>query len=141
MSVAPERFALKSGPKNRVGRIFVDTLRNGMGAESLAWTFMFVMLPLTCVYYPVAVLPAFMHPIAWALPPTYVFEGMRALLIEHTFRLDLMLEALALNVVLFIAMSRSPPTRKKKSRSSLDTTPLPLKIVRTTHSPGLPWLR
>jgi ABC-2 type transport system permease protein len=28
-----------------------------------------------------------------------VFEGMRALLIDHTFRADLMLEALALNVV------------------------------------------
>jgi ABC-2 type transport system permease protein len=82
-------------------------LRNGMGAESLAWTFMFVLLPLTCVYYPVSVLPAFMQPIAWALPPTYVFEGMRALLIEHTFRPDLMLEALALNVALFIAMSLS----------------------------------
>jgi ABC-2 type transport system permease protein len=82
-------------------------LRNGMGAESLAWTFMFVLLPLTCVYYPVSVLPAFMQPIAWALPPTYVFEGMRALLIEHTFRLDLMLDALALNVVLFAAMALS----------------------------------
>ena len=80
-------------------------LRNGMGAESLAWTIMFLLMPLTCVYYPVAVLPAFMHPIAWALPPTYVFEGMRALLIEHTFRLDLMLQALALNVVLFTAGS------------------------------------
>jgi ABC-2 type transport system permease protein len=80
-------------------------LRNGMGAESLAWTFMFVLLPLTCVYYPVSVLPAFMQPIAWALPPTYVFEGMRALLIEHSFRFDLMLEALALNVVLFTAMA------------------------------------
>ena len=80
-------------------------LRNGMGAESLAWTFMFVLLPLTCVYYPVSVLPAFMQPIAWALPPTYVFEGMRALLIEQTFRLDLMLAALALNVVLFTAMA------------------------------------
>src|SRR5438270_370962 len=80
-------------------------LRNGMGAESLAWTFMFVLLPLTCVYYPESVLPAFMQPIAWALPPTYVFEGMRALLIDHTFRLDLMLEALALNVVLFTAMA------------------------------------
>jgi ABC-2 type transport system permease protein len=80
-------------------------LRNGMGAETLAWTFMFVMLPLTCVYYPVAVLPAFLHPIAWALPPTYVFEGMRALLIDHTFRLDLMVYALALNAVLFIATS------------------------------------
>jgi ABC-2 type transport system permease protein len=80
-------------------------LRNGMGAESLAWTFMFLLLPLTCVYYPVSVLPAFVQPFAWALPPTYVFEGMRALLIDNTFRLDLMLEALALNVVLFAATS------------------------------------
>jgi ABC-2 type transport system permease protein len=35
------------------------------------------------------------------LPPTYVFEGMRALLIEHVFRADLMLDALAINAVLF----------------------------------------
>jgi ABC-2 type transport system permease protein len=78
-------------------------LRNGMGAESLAWTIMFLFLPLTCVYYPVAVLPAFLQYVAWALPPTYVFEGMRALLIEHVFRADLMFEALAFNVVLFAA--------------------------------------
>jgi hypothetical protein len=36
------------------------------------------------------------------LPPTYVFEGMRALLIDHVFRADLMIEALALNVVFFL---------------------------------------
>jgi ABC-2 type transport system permease protein len=78
-------------------------LRNGMGAESLAWTFMFVLLPLTCVYYPVSVLPGFMQPIAWALPPTYVFEGMRALLIDHTFRADLMLYALGINACLLVA--------------------------------------
>jgi ABC-2 type transport system permease protein len=78
-------------------------LRNGLGAETLAWTFMFLLLPLCCVYYPVSVLPVWLQWIAWALPPTYVFEGMRALLIHHTFRADLMLEALALNVVLFSA--------------------------------------
>ena len=83
--------------------IFVSgvVLRNGLGAENLAWTIMFVFLPLTCVYYPVATLPSWMQAIAWSLPPTYVFEGMRALLIEHTFRADLMLEALALNAVFF----------------------------------------
>ena len=53
-------------------------LRNGMGAESLAWTLMFVLMPLTCVYYPVSVLPDWLQVIAWMLPPTYVFEGMRA---------------------------------------------------------------
>jgi len=78
-------------------------LRNGMGAESLAWTIMFLFLPLTCVYYPVAVLPYWLQYVAWSLPPTYVFEGMRALLIDHVFRADLMLQAFAFNVVLFAA--------------------------------------
>ena len=80
-------------------------LRNGMGAESLAWTIMFLFLPLTCVYYPVAVLPHWLQYVAWALPPTYVFEGMRALLIDHVFRADLMLEAFLYNLVLFAAAS------------------------------------
>jgi ABC-2 type transport system permease protein len=35
------------------------------------------------------------------LPPTYVFEGTRALLIDNVFRADLMLQAFGLNVVLF----------------------------------------
>ncbi len=32
-------------------------LRHGLGAENMAWTLMFIFLPLTCVYYPVSVLP------------------------------------------------------------------------------------
>jgi ABC-2 type transport system permease protein len=78
-------------------------LRNGLGAENMAWTIMFIFLPLTCVYYPVAVLPPWLQHVAWLLPPTYVFEGMRALLIGQVFRLDLMLQALALNAVFFAA--------------------------------------
>jgi ABC-2 type transport system permease protein len=38
--------------------------------------------------------------IAWTLPPTYVFEGMRALLLTHVFRADLMLAALSINIAL-----------------------------------------
>ena len=34
--VVPDRFVAKSGPKNRVGRIFVDYLRNGHGATTAA---------------------------------------------------------------------------------------------------------
>jgi ABC-2 type transport system permease protein len=85
--------------------IFVSGLvvRNGMGAESLAWTLVFILLPLACVYYPVSVLPAWLQPVAWLLPPTYVFEGMRALMFDKVFRADLMLEALAINAVLFVA--------------------------------------
>ncbi len=78
-------------------------LRNGMGAEGLAWTIMFLLLPLTSVYYPVSILPHWLQAVAWALPPTYVFEGMRALLTEHVFRSDLMLKALVLNFFYFAA--------------------------------------
>jgi ABC-2 type transport system permease protein len=85
--------------------IFVSglVLRNGLGAESIVWTLMFVMLPVACIYYPVSVLPAWLQYAAWALPPTYVFEGMRALLIDRVFRVDLMLDSLLINVALFIA--------------------------------------
>src|SRR5215468_1935504 len=82
-------------------------LRNGLGAESMAWTIMFLFLPLTCVYYPVSVLPHWLQYFAWALPPTYVFEGMRALVIDHVFRADLMAQAFAFNVVMFAAASFS----------------------------------
>jgi bifunctional non-homologous end joining protein LigD len=38
-SVIPQRFVDKSGPKNRVGKIFVDYLRNGFGATTVtAWS-------------------------------------------------------------------------------------------------------
>ncbi|HYV71513.1 MAG TPA: ABC transporter permease [Pseudolabrys sp.] len=80
-------------------------LRNGLGAESMAWTIMFLFLPLTCVYYPVAILPGWLQYFAWALPPTYVFEGMRALVIDHVFRADLMAQAFAFNIGLFAAAS------------------------------------
>jgi len=85
--------------------IFVSglVLRNGLGAESLVWTLMFALMPLACVYYPVSMLPDWLQHVAWMLPPTYVFEGMRALLIEHSFRIDLMLGALSINIVLVIA--------------------------------------
>jgi ABC-2 type transport system permease protein len=85
--------------------IFVSglVLRNGLGAESIVWTLMFGLMPLACIYYPVSVLPAWLQYLAWTLPPTYVFEGMRALLIDHVFRADLMAWSLAINAVLFIA--------------------------------------
>src|SRR5258707_13301074 len=85
--------------------IFVSgvIMRNGLGAENLAWTIMFLLMPLTCVYSPAAVLPPWLQVVAWSLPPTYVFEGMRALLIDHQFRADLMVEAFFMNMVLFAA--------------------------------------
>ncbi|NLH81912.1 MAG: ABC transporter permease [Phyllobacteriaceae bacterium] len=74
-------------------------LRHGLGAEALSWSLMFVLLPLACVYYPVATLPVWLQPLAWALPPTHVFEGMRAVMIDHVFRFDRLASAIVLNAV------------------------------------------
>jgi ABC-2 type transport system permease protein len=85
--------------------IFVSglVLRNGLGAEGIVWTLMFALMPLACVYYPVRVLPQWLQHVSWSLPPTYVFEGMRTLLIDGIFRTDLMLTALSLNAALLVA--------------------------------------
>jgi len=54
-------------------------LRFGTGAEALAWGVMFVLLPLSGVFYPVDNLPAILQPIAMLLPTTHAFEALRVL--------------------------------------------------------------
>jgi ABC-2 type transport system permease protein len=55
-------------------------LRFGLGVESLAWVMVFAVAPLAGIYYPISVLPGWLQPLAWALPPAHVFEGMRTLM-------------------------------------------------------------
>jgi ABC-2 type transport system permease protein len=78
-------------------------LRYGLGAEELAWSLAFLLLPLCCVYYPVSVLPDWLQPVALALPPTHVFEGMRSILLQHTFDAKELWWALGLNAVYLVA--------------------------------------
>jgi ABC-2 type transport system permease protein len=74
-------------------------LRYGLGAEELAWSLAFVLLPLSCVYYPVSVLPDWLQIVALALPPTHVFEGMRSILLHNTLDVGELWWALGLNAV------------------------------------------
>jgi ABC-2 type transport system permease protein len=74
-------------------------LRYGLGAEELAWSLAFLLLPLCCVYYPVSVLPSWLQVVALALPPTHVFEGMRSILLHNTFDPKELWWALSLNAV------------------------------------------
>ncbi len=78
-------------------------LKKGLGAEGLAWSLTFLLLPLCCVYYPVATLPDWLQWVALSLPPTHVFEGLRALVLEGIFDAGAMLTALALNLVYLAA--------------------------------------
>lgn len=79
-------------------------MRFGLGAESLAWAAIFIAQPLSGIYYPVSVLPDWMQVIAAALPSSHVFEGMRAVLLDDTFRWDLLANAMLLNAV-YLAVS------------------------------------
>jgi ABC-2 type transport system permease protein len=54
---------------------------------------------LSAGYYPVSILPGWLQHVAWALPSTYVFEGMRAVLFQHVFRADYLLTATVLDLV------------------------------------------
>ncbi len=80
-------------------------LRLGLGAESLCWLGVFLIAPITGIYYPVEVLPDWLEPIAWTLPSTYVFEGMRSVLFDQVFRWDLLAGAVGLNLLYLILCS------------------------------------
>jgi ABC-2 type transport system permease protein len=78
-------------------------LRYGMGAEGLAWIVVFMLAPVSAVYYPVSVLPAWLQPVSLALPSAHVFEGMRALVFDGTLRWDHLAWAVGLNVLYMAA--------------------------------------
>lgn len=55
-------------------------MRFGQEAEVLAWSMVFLFQPISCVFYPLDVLPGWLKPVAWANPAAHIFEGMRAVL-------------------------------------------------------------
>lgn len=74
-------------------------LRYGHGAESLAWAIPFMIQPVAAVFYPVSALPGWLQPVAYALPPSHVFEGMRHILTHGTTDWKSMSIALVLNLI------------------------------------------
>lgn len=60
-------------------------LRLGPAAEWLIWPIPALLSPFVGVFYPLSTLPVWMHMIAYALAPSYVFEGMRAIIAGATF--------------------------------------------------------
>jgi len=77
-------------------------LRFGQGAETLAWAIPFLFQPFSAVFYPVAVLPAALRPLALALPTTHAFEGMRTVLSGGGIAWERVGWALGENVVLLV---------------------------------------
>ena len=79
--------------------IVAMVLRYGLGMEGFAWAIIFAFAPLSGIYYPLSVLPDGIRQIAWFLPSSHVFEGMRALMATGDFLSDQLIESAVLNVV------------------------------------------
>lgn len=76
----------------------------GHKVEMFVWMLPFLFAPFSAVFYPIDVLPAWAQIIAWSLPTTYVFEGMRLLLNGAPFPVSYFWISLGLNV-LFLGAS------------------------------------
>lgn len=53
-------------------------LRYGPAAEWFVWPIPAILSPFVGVFYPLSTLPPWMQYVAYLLPPSYVFEGLRA---------------------------------------------------------------
>jgi len=60
-------------------------MRYGQEVEVLAWGLVFLFQPISCVFYPMNVLPTWLQAIAWVNPAAHIFEGMRAVITTGTF--------------------------------------------------------
>jgi len=78
-------------------------LRFGHASEALIWGVPFLMQPISAVFYPVDTLPGWLRVVAYALPSTHVFEGLRASLSSGQVNGRIFLIMLALNLVYLIA--------------------------------------
>ncbi len=78
-------------------------MRFGQEAEVLAWGMVFLFQPISCVFYPMNVLPGWLYGIAWGNPAAHIFEGMRAVLTEGTLPMVHLGWALGLNA-LYLAL-------------------------------------
>jgi ABC-2 type transport system permease protein len=65
------------------GTAFV--LRHGPASEWLVWPIPAFLSPFAAVFYPVSTLPAWMQKVSLLLPPSYVFEGIRAIVEGRPF--------------------------------------------------------
>ena len=79
------------------GLIFRYTTR----IQSIAWSIAGLLMPFSCVFYPLSALPKCLRPIAWALPTTQCFEGMRQTISGGGFSIAYFAWGLALNAVYF----------------------------------------
>ena len=79
-------------------------MRFGQEAEVLAWSMVFLFQPISCVFYPMEVLPTWLQMIAMANPAAHIFEGMRTVLSTGAPPIGNLAWAICLNGALLIGV-------------------------------------
>ena len=81
-------------------------LRYGPAFENIAWSSLFLLAPLGCIYYPIEILPDFFQSIAKFLPLVYIFEEARSILVNNVVDYSNIKSAIFLNIFyLFLGIS------------------------------------
>ena len=80
-------------------------LRYGQSFEELAWAIIFIILPFSCVYYPLDSLPEIMQTFSKFFPTTMIFEEMRSLILKSTFDVINLIKIIFINMSLLTASS------------------------------------
>ena len=93
-------------------------LRYGPAFENVAWSSLFLLAPLGCIYYPLSILPDWLQIIAKGLPLVYIFEEVRSILLNNVVNYSNIMSALILNLIyfalsIFIFYSAFNEARKK----------------------------
>jgi len=81
--------------------LFVSSglLRFGPSFENIAWSSLFLLAPLGCIYYPIDILPEFFQILAKALPLVYIFDETRNILVNNLVDLENLIHAFYLNAI------------------------------------------
>lgn len=80
-------------------------LRLGPASEWFIWPIPAMISPFVGVFYPLATLPQWMQYIAHALPPAYVFEGMRAIILDKALSSGPLVWGLCLAILYIVIAS------------------------------------
>ncbi len=74
-------------------------LRYGPSFENIAWSSLFLLAPLGCIYYPLEILPHYFQLLAKALPLVYIFDEARNILIYDNVNYINIYYAYFLNII------------------------------------------
>ena len=77
-------------------------LRYGPAFENIAWSSLFLLAPLGCVYYPLSILPEWLQVLTKILPLVYIFEEVRSILLNNVVNYSNIVIALELNLIYFV---------------------------------------